>query len=231
MRLTQRITTLILGTALTLIGCKDSRHKQPPPDCITTYSQSIRPYRSNENSQEYLGQTYANLLIEIDYDTLTAPEQTLLDKYRQKISERIQQKNISFRIDKINPFGCNTITIDDLAFAENITRDENTGAGTITIHVYWLTEKIGDNIVGVQYGPSSIALLRMPRNNTETLTALLHETGHVLGLVNKGIPALTNHTTDKFHCSTLNCIMEPKINYSDNYCQPCIDDIIAAGGR
>ena len=223
MRTWPRITALILGTTLFISNCKDTY--SPQNNKIWLQKQTT------ETPQDYLKPSYANLLVEIDYDTTTPPDTETLNAYKEEILKRIQPKNITFRTDKIMPFGPETLTVNDLEQQEKITRDEYTGAGTITLHVYWLTKNIGTTYAGFQYTPSSIALFNMPQENDYTLSILLHETGHIMGLVNKGTQQQTEHSADMIHCATPNCVMEKVVNRGKTYCQNCIDDIIAEGGK
>lgn len=219
-------------TSLFLTSCnrKNDHHSlcHAPLDLTahTTITNAERP-------RDYLSTTYANLLIEIDYDSEQPPDGNVLLTYKQKLLERIQQKNISFTLNKIPRINCNnSLTIDTLVTAETVYRDQKTGAGTLTLYVLWLEETF-NNYAGINYSPSSIALLDIRHDNSQQLSILMHETGHILGLVGFRTPVTSQHqTTDKLHCSTKGCVMEPIINKNNvSYCTPCINDLQAADGR
>ena len=68
---------------------------------------------------------------------------------------------------------------------------------------------------------------------------VIHEIGHLMGLVNLGTPMVVNHEdpTHAYHCNDRNCAMyfslmdltlTPPLYPNLSYCQKCLNDINAA---
>ncbi len=106
-------------------------------------------------------------------------------------------------------------------------RDMPSHANTATIYVVFLPgflndgEKLRPQVLGASLGDTGViamfkpALARVHRDNMPLLTpfveqsALVHEFGHAIGLVKRGIPVTEPHfdTSHPGHCSRRDCVM------------------------
>lgn len=114
-------------------------------------------------------------------------------------------------------------TQEILAIAGRYRKQQST-ANSAAIFVVFLDGYLETNgapdhgVIGVTLGGSTIIAIFKPvitssgRSNIERFveqSTLVHEIGHAVGLVDKGIPQIANHQDDehKHHCSNDRCVM------------------------
>jgi hypothetical protein len=110
-----------------------------------------------------------------------------------------------------------------------------------------------EKVVGLSFGASSLALyLDTADRGQDKLqttaemqgTILVHEMGHLLGLVNNGVPMVTPHEDpeEAHHDADEDCVLHHQVRVPRNgpdieddgfaeFCPHCVEDLRAFGGR
>ena len=104
-------------------------------------------------------------------------------------------------------------------------RDKQSSADTVTFYVVWLdgyfedSDGIQEGVLGVSIGDTGVIAMFKPALALGDAfpkvvrfgeqTTLIHEFGHAIGLVNRGIPLVTEHqdTDNGAHCANTHCVM------------------------
>jgi hypothetical protein len=208
---------------------------------------------------------FTKLLVEIDYVAGHAPAASVLNLLQTRLAERCDKPGgVTVLLDDSIPlaeFKTTPQNVADIEALENAHRDNFANANTQTAVLYMIFVKgtsdiagggPGSQVLAITYHGSSVALFTdvAESNNSATQTtaevigtALVHEAGHALGLVNGGCPMVLPHedTVHAGHDSSTASAMywqiqippvSPNIGdatfalYGDN----CELDIAAAGG-
>ncbi|GEM_PF-5732593 len=230
------------------------------PSCIELNLTQITPLNTTETPADFLGPLYGNsfseLVVEIDYDTRMPPSQRVIDDFKQKISQISRIPQINFKTYQIvdaqnNPakIHCNyqEVSGSELEKTATLVRKENTVFptstlnGTLTLQVLYLEEQMTDMIVrgrkfgGYTFGNSAFAVLdATSRNESELVGILTHHFGHVIGQVDRGTPITSAHQTldGSHHCITPACIMnDVAVPGAGDFCTPCKNDLYNNGGK
>jgi hypothetical protein len=100
---------------------------------------------------------------------------------------------------------------------------------------------LGASPLGWAYGSSSIAVFADALRDAAPISGgdpdgwvLVHELGHLLGLVGHGTPQVTQHEDmiRRGHCKERGCVMRFSADArADDFCPRCKEDLAAAGGR
>lgn len=167
-----------------------------------------------EWAKEFLGDgKYASLLVEFDAVQGVAPSSTARDLLEQRMNERLRKPGgITLHIDDTIAAGRDTWSMDDVRDLEKRHRDERKGGGRAVLYVLYVdghsAEDAGNQkVLGAAYSGSSIvifqetvrevssALLSASPEDIEA-AVLVHEFGHLAGLVNNGIRMQRDHEDD-----------------------------------
>lgn len=204
---------------------------------------------------------YDQLIVEIVYMEgfkLNANSIYLLASF---LEERIHKSGGISIISKAIPSeGKANYDIADLKALEEQYRqhqpiDKTLSAWIAIVDTDYAENKAPVKMLGIPYATSSIALFgksilefsggeEQPSTHVLESTALKHLFGHLLGLVNKGTPMLTNHldTQHDNHCSNNFCLMHytaATSNYFSNFPggnvpslrEQCLEDLKSNGGK
>lgn len=230
------------------------------PSCIELDLTQVTPLNTTEIPADFLGPLYGNsfseLVVEIDYDTRTPPSQRVIDDFLQKISERSRVTPINVKIYQIldsqnNParIHCNysDVSGSELEKTATLVRKENTVFptstlnGKLTLQILYLEEPMTDPMVrtrkfgGYTFGNSAFAVLdATSRSQSELVGILTHHFGHVIGQVDRGTPITSAHQTldGSHHCITPACIMnDVAAPNAGDFCTPCKNDLYSNGGK
>lgn len=171
---------------------------------------------------------YDSLLVEIDYADGFAPSQAALDLLKQRMNERLTKPGgIEVRLDDKISATSPTRTIEQVADLEDRHRDEKKGDGRAVLYVLYLDgnsdQDSGDSLVlGAAYSGSSVVMfqetIRAAAEDIPLLTTsatsieravLVHELGHILGLVNNHLPMQRAHedAAHETHSTNQNSVM------------------------
>ncbi len=146
---------------------------------------------------------YDRWVIEVDYVDGHAPSQSALDLLKQRLTPLVHKDSITITTNG-GVAGRTTWTDESIRAASAKHQDQNTGGKTIVTHVLYLDGSYSKgSVLGVTYGNKElVAMFDATIDRSANLffsattierAVLVHEFGHVLGLVNTGTPMATNH--------------------------------------
>ncbi|MEO9531566.1 MAG: membrane metalloprotease [Crocinitomicaceae bacterium] len=168
--------------------------------------------------------TYKSLSIEIIAVEGHEPNSASLDNLEDFLNERLNKpKGISFTQKTIPSPENYSYSAEDLRLLEDQHRTQYAQNENLTAYIYYADAEYSENtdqseVIGLAYGSTSMCIFeetvadnsggfgQVSRNNLET-AVLIHEFGHVLGLVNNGTPMTQNHESAPGHCDNENCLM------------------------
>jgi hypothetical protein len=239
--------TLFLVCALLILvmGCNTS---QTP---IPLYSATPNDFLS--------ARKYDSLVVEIEYVTGFQPSPISVDNLHTYLQGLLNKpKGIKM---KVNPAGINSpnkqsYTLDDVSAIEANIRSVPISGSTLSVFIFFADALYEPDVrqgrtLGTKYRSTSIVMFEktiqryaghtgQPSIDRLETSVLMHEMGHIMGLVNLGTPMQTQHedTANKGHCADKNCLMYwalddvilsggsiPSLN------QDCVNDLKANGGK
>lgn len=158
------------------------------------------------------GNPYSKLVVEIDFQASKPPADSAVELLKKTADERlnkpggIQVEKTSFSTSESQ---WSAAKLRDL---ESSKRGRRTGGDTAALYVLYLGgsyagDTADSKVLGVAFGPSSVAIFKdniesaglslgpIPVFTTVDIerSVLVHEFGHILGLVNLGTPMVKNH--------------------------------------
>ena len=228
---------------------------------ITSNCSKDEPFSSTESigssATEFLkSDSYPKLYVEIDYVKGFKPSNKSIDRLKSFL-EAVINKPKGIIIDINDEISSPLITYRGRNFVsiEENNRDVYTNGSTISAYLQILNGKIyQSNSAGSNcYNTSAAIMAEQIQTVSDTLDnvnfdsafsyVLIHEVGHMLGLVDIGTPMVMNHSFNNLagHCSNESCIMWPDLKsqaitfFEDdahlglgNFCQ---QDLLANGGK
>lgn len=125
-----------------------------------------------------------------------------------------------------------------LVGAEKRFFDLNSAGDTVVVHIFYVPGYYLPSVttLGLAYGDHAFALFRNSFGQSQERGVLLHEFGHLVGLVNTGTPCQSVHEeTDplhKLHCKN-DCVMHwcSPDSQTPDFDEACKEDLRANGGR
>lgn len=189
--------------------------------------------RFGSSAQDLLrSDAYTSLKIEVQYMSGFAPdEQSLknlhlfLEKYCNK------PEGIFIQTKEIDPIADTVMSRQDMLTLERRSRSEYTRKKQLSIYLLYTNgEYVNPRILGLAYQNTSAVIFgklirehsgrigQPDRTKLET-TVLLHEMGHLLGLIDKGSEMQSDHRDDQHesHCSNPKCLMYYSIGTQDRF--------------
>ena len=190
----QKLLTIAMILVLAAPGCLDNlQEKLVSCEYITG---QCRYEILKENN-------YSKLHIEINYVTGNEPDSDALNLLKQRIQEVTDKTSISV---SQSSFGStdNSYTLEEILEIENNERTRTKSGNTFVIHILYLNGEYEDNdqTLGLAYSGSSFALFKEKIEDSAFLlisstdiekSVIVHEFGHLLGLVNNGYQSPHNH--------------------------------------
>lgn len=207
---------------------------------------------------------YGSLLVEIDYVDGSAPSEAALEMLRTRMGERLSKPNgIEVKLDDKLSAGGGTRSINQVANLEDRHRDFTKGDGRAVLYVLYLDGNYDEDtqeslVLGAAYSGSSIVMfqetIRETAQNLPLLTTpassieravLVHELGHILGLVNNHLPmqrphedaASKTHSTNQdsvmywaVETSNIDLLLRFRTEPPNNFDADDVADMRAAGG-
>jgi hypothetical protein len=200
---------------------------------------------------------YKSLKVEIQYMDGFKPDPKAVLNLKDFLTEHLNKpKGIRFVLKKINPISDTILTRNEVTNLRRAKRTIYTMGDQLAVCILYTNGEFeNNNILGeafrnttiVIYGKSVKANSNTFRNPTPTTLEtelLLHEVGHLLGLVNKG-SSMNNPHKDSLHeghCENEKCVMywtigtrsmaDPRIKRSaPNFDRACLQDLKANGGK
>lgn len=200
--------------------------------------------------------SYATLVVELQYSPgMQLQPQTLIN-LQDFLEQRLHKPGgIVIQSKQVGSIGKQTVTTSDIAAFTDQNRKAYTDGNRITVYVYIADASFSTtNVVGIAYRNTAVCLFgKTIQSNSGGINqasrvkvesgVLLHEIGHILGLVNNGIAMVTPHedSDNRAHCTNTNCLMYYTIEttglmnmLNNNIPQldaNCLNDLRASGGK
>lgn len=204
------------------------------------------------------GDSYTELTIEIDYVDGYQPSQTAIDNLRSFLENRLNKPGgVSIILDdEIDSPGIDSVTVNDAYDLEKEHRDIFTSGNTLAAYFLYMDGSYeSGNVLGAAYFNTSMVILKetidsntggfgQPATSTVESSVLMHEFGHIMGLVDNGTPAVQDHVDEENgpHCTDDTCLMYWAIETTDlmgnltggsipELDAQCLQDLQANGGK
>lgn len=175
---------------------------------------------------------YTALRVEIQYMEGFAPDQTSLNNLRVFLEQYLDKPDgIYLEVKQIDPAADKIINREDVLELERNSRSVYTNGKELGLYILYTNGRyINEKIAGLAYRNTSAVLFgqmirdhsgkigQPDRTKLET-TVLLHEVGHLLGLINKGSDMVSDHQDEDHHghCNNKECLMYFRIGTDDRY--------------
>lgn len=231
---------VVLGAALVAAGCGPSSRS----------AAGAAPDGPGAAAAALVGpHVHRGLRVEVDFVEGRRPGDAALETLRQRLLERTDHPDgVEVVLDDLlAPTGRERHTLEDVRALGRLHRDAEAGDRGV-IHVLVLDGEadpsLGHHLLGAAVGPTSIvlfpdAILRAVGGSATRAQDLLrwtlvHEAGHLLGLVNLGAPQAVPHEelAKRGHCDQPGCVMrwsgDERVT---DFCPRCKDDLRQLGGR
>lgn len=261
-----QVRLLVAAAALSstaLLSCTDSGPAGPDqtPGAADPQEQN-EASAAGDYARDFLTQDdFDSLVIEIDWIEGWAPTQSAVTALVSAL-DGLCHKPGGIQVDlddEIAPPGRTAWSVADIAALEEVHRDgyRDTGSRTAVLYAVYVDagsdlDEGSSRVLGIAYRGSSVALFAETIEEVEPGiplfapiedTVLIHEAGHLLGLVNNGTAMTTDHqdTAHGAHDVDSDCIMHWTIETQNvvdvllagkpDFDTVCRADLTAAGGR
>jgi hypothetical protein len=189
---------------------------------------------------------YDKLVVEVQYFPGFAPTSTAVNNLKTFLEARLNKPGgITITQTQIVSPGKSFYSANDIRGIEKANRTENASVNDKILTAYLLyvdadySENSGSSkVLGIAYAATSMAIFENtvkefsggvgePAVSTLESTVMLHEFGHILGLVNNGSAPQSNHqdTPHGKHCTNENCLMYYSAETSD-----VVGNLLTGGG-
>lgn len=222
------------------------------------------PENKKITTNDFLSETkYNKLIVEIQYVQGFAPTTATIDNLKTFLQERLNKSaGITVVQSAIPAHGKSVYSADDIRSLENSHRTQNNdNSSTLMAYFLFVDGDYSGNsgnskVLGIAYGPTSMAIFEktikeysgtpvtQPSTTTLETTVVLHEFGHILGLVNNGTGMQAEHQDEPHgkHCDDQNCLMYYTAETTDiignilggnipSLNTDCVNDLKANGGK
>ena len=187
-------SAVIIMSLLAVSGCLDS-FKDQVVSCENITGECR--YEILQSSQ------YSKLHIEINYVTNNAPDSDAINLLKQRIKDVSDKTSITV---SQSAFGStdNSYSLEEIIDIEKNERERFKSGDTFVIHILYLNGEYQDNdkTLGLAYTGSSFVLFKEKIEDASFLlisptdiekSVIVHEFGHLLGLINNGYQSPHNH--------------------------------------
>ena len=188
------LSTVIIISLLVVSGCLDSL-KDQVVSCENITGECRYEILQDNN--------YSKLHIEINYVTDNSPDSDAIDILKKRIQEVSDKTSITV---SQSAFGStdNSYSLEEIVNIENNERERFKSGDTFVIHILYLNGEYQDNdkTLGLAYTGSSFVLFKEKITAASLLfisaadiekSVIVHEFGHLLGLINNGYKSPHNH--------------------------------------
>src|SRR5687768_11078035 len=167
-------------------------------------------------------EVYKSLTVEIQYMKGFKPRQQTINQLSIFLNKHLNKpKGINIVLNEIGRKKNTPLNTDSVLAIEKANRTQFVNEDNLAIYILFTNSRHTDKrILGTAYRNTSAVIYgkairensnfrgKLTRQELET-AVLLHETGHLLGLVNKGSMAGSNHIDFDYpdHCTNKKCLM------------------------
>jgi predicted Zn-dependent protease len=223
---------------------------------IDTEAFHSRPMGSSA-SELLADSIYKALVVEVQYVAGFKPEDVTINHLSSFLETYLNKpKGIKIVLNEIPAIADKALSMEEVSTIEKEKRTRFVQQDTMTIYVLFTNgTHPGNKILGMAYRNTSAVVYgkairkyssmkgRLTHHELET-AVVLHEIGHLLGLINKGSAPQSKHIDPEFpdHCNNRKCLMFHSVetrNLSSTLLtgniplldEHCIEDLVANGGR
>lgn len=185
------------------------------------------------SSNDLLSQEkYTSMKVEITYVTGYEPSATTLTNIKTFLEEHTNKPGgISLEKRAINSMGGGPYTISEVKEIEDESRSAFNSGKEIAVFILFIdgksaTQEDGNKLIlGTAYKNTSMVIYEktikelsetsgLSKSDIES-TTIMHEFGHLFGLVDNGSPAQSDHEDieNKSHCNVENCLMVASVEF------------------
>ncbi len=197
---------------------------------------SARNLLSNDN--------FDNLLIEIAYVAGFEPTFEAIANFEDFLLARTYKENIEFKFTSLSTPSEETLTLDEVVDLEEENRTQYNDGNTLAVYIYFAdapadsdNESEGLVTLGAVYRNTSMVIYESTveeiANNSSSVTiadvetaTLLHEFGHLFGLVNLSTQSVNDHEEiiinddneeeGNKHCNVDGCLMGSELEFGSS---------------
>lgn len=203
----------------------DNGNGGDPP---ATFSHTHPPGHSNEAFITDI--RYDQLVVEIQYMPGAEPNEASINYLQEFLELHLDKSSVTIlHPSEIPSGGQDSYTATDVRNLEEQYRGEFTGESTLASYVLFLDGEFDTgNVLGIAYYNTSTAYfyetidrisggLGQPSRTQIESTVFAHEFGHLMGLVNNGTDAQSDHhdSENGAHCTVEECLMYFSVETTD----------------
>lgn len=213
----KKIFLLAIIAAIIGVGCKKNDVKS---STATTNGNTLSIGKSANDLLS--ANKYTALKIEIVYMPGFAPDPTALDYLTNFINTFANKPGgVQITSRQIAASGKTKLTLSEVGVIENSNRTVFNSVNTLAIYLLYADAEYSESkVLAIAYRNTSMAIFgktivnssgginQVPRAKLES-TGLVHEMGHLFGLVNLGTVMQVNHedAAHEKHCNNASCLM------------------------
>lgn len=221
---------LLLIAMLAFVACDEQEEDVNPDDNNNNNSGKEIPANDlavGASANELLsGEEFEKIIVEIQYPKGYALHSGSVTDMKNFLSKYVNKpQGIVVIASEINVPANNEYTDAEIRDIEKNNRTQFNKENTMATYLFLADGDYEGNsgnnkVLGVAYQNTSMALFQktikdlsggigQPSERMLTSTVLMHEVGHILGLVNVGTPMVTEHQDEAHgkHCDNENCLM------------------------
>ncbi len=265
----RRIAALLLMSIVFMpVGCTEDSDTSGGGS--GTVDRSGNLLSAGASGADFLANTsFDRLSIEIAYVDGFRPTDLALDNLDQYLRERTFKEDITYSFRPLPSPGEEDLTLQEIATLESENRTLYNDGSTLAVYIYFADapsvnddESEGLVTLGAVYRNTSMVVhestIRELASKSVLVTvsevestALIHEFGHLFGLVDLGTPEVNPHEDPEApnHCEVAGCLMRAELEFGTGILSmlekraakglselpaldaECIRDLQAAGGR
>jgi predicted Zn-dependent protease len=184
------------------------------------------------SARDFLSDTiYNSLVVEIQYMKGIEPDEEALGYLRSFLMKHLRKPGGITMVKKQIDSQSHALTREAVISLEKQNREHFTNAATLTMYLLYANgSHLDTNLLGMAYRNTSTVIFGkqiMQNSNMEgkpsrtqlEASVLLHEAGHLLGLINPKKKGAKSHDDDEHpgHCKNRNCLMYHAIDVEDKF--------------